>query len=455
MPSSRRRNENLRALLTEAQWTQAALARSVNALAAEIGLDLHYDRTGVAHWLSGTQPAPPVPDLIAESLTRRLGRAVSPGVAGLLSPPCAPPSGRPAEGGSPAETALTDVCALESDPARRTAARLAPYREAELAKLVADQHERSPRLPVSHDGADDGELAVVRFAVRFYAASFNAHGGGSARSALAAYLADDIAPRLREPDGAAGHRGLLVEASRLTFLLARMYQDASVHGLAQRHFTTALRLAEESGDPTAPAVVLRGLSAQGLALGHRRMALDAAEAAVAAARAPGAATRAFLASQLAVAQAACGVRRAAVASLGVAERALEAQERGAGPGGPFAAYSRASLAFQSAEVLRHTGDPTAARTELHRSLVRRSDDDHRGLALSYARHAEILVGLGHVEEACASWNSFLDHYVHLRSGSADLAAVRLRKSLIPFRRVPAAAALLHRTGAMTPSAQRG
>ncbi|MFB7637070.1 hypothetical protein ACFC0M_39835, partial [Streptomyces sp. NPDC056149] len=90
MSPSRRPNKNLRALLAEARWTQAAMARTVNALAAEIDLDLNYDRTAVAHWLSGTRPAPPVPELIAEALARRLGRAVSPAAAGLSGEPSGP-----------------------------------------------------------------------------------------------------------------------------------------------------------------------------------------------------------------------------------------------------------------------------------------------------------------------------------------------------------------------------
>ncbi|MCZ0975506.1 hypothetical protein O1L55_38315 [Streptomyces albulus] len=117
--------------------------------------------------------------------------------------------------------------------------------------------------------------------------------------------------------------------------------------------------------------------------------------------------------------------------------------------GPFTAYSAGSLEFQSAEVLRHSGDLPAARAALANSLAHRSAADHRGMALSHALHAEILMGLGHVEEACASWNSFLDHYVQLRSGTADLAAGRLRQLLTPFRKLPVASAVLHRTFAVT------
>ena len=52
-------NTRLRMLMQEARCTGQALARQVNATAAEVGVVLHYDRTSVAHWLTGTRPGGP------------------------------------------------------------------------------------------------------------------------------------------------------------------------------------------------------------------------------------------------------------------------------------------------------------------------------------------------------------------------------------------------------------
>ncbi|MFI9024340.1 hypothetical protein [Streptomyces sp. NPDC053560] len=450
----RRRNEKLRALLAEARWTQSSLARSVNALAAEIGLNLTYDRTAVAHWLSGTQPVPPVPALVAEAFARRLGRPLPPGATGFDTSRASMAKGvdeRATERNRRAETVLAELCGEENDPALRVTARLRPYREADLADMYRAVPRSSPLEAAARHGSNEGDLAVVRLAVRFYAASFNAHGGRRGRSSLAAHLSDDVVPLLRETRGETVRRSLFVEASRLSFLLARMQQDASAHGLAQRHFTTALRLAAESRDRTAWAVVLRGLSSQALALGHRRAALHAAEAALGdGLGGPGGATGAYLLSQLSVAQAACGARRAALDSLGRAERDSASPASHADAAGPFTAYSPAALAYQSAEVFRHLGDLAAARKALDRSLARRPAEDHRGLALSHACRAEILVGSGYVEEACASWQSFLDHCAVLRSGTADNAVSRMQQLLAPFSRVPAAAAVLDRVPTSRP-----
>lgn len=70
-------NDTLRALLEETEWTQAAFAHTLTRLGVEVGLRLQYDRTSVAHWLRGSRPEPRVRHLIAEALSRRLGRPVA------------------------------------------------------------------------------------------------------------------------------------------------------------------------------------------------------------------------------------------------------------------------------------------------------------------------------------------------------------------------------------------
>lgn len=55
-----RRDANglLAALIAEADWTAGELARAVNGLGMAQGLCLRYDRTSVAHWLTGSRPRP-------------------------------------------------------------------------------------------------------------------------------------------------------------------------------------------------------------------------------------------------------------------------------------------------------------------------------------------------------------------------------------------------------------
>jgi tetratricopeptide (TPR) repeat protein len=70
-------NRQLAALIAEAGFSNAGLARRVDQLGVEHGLDLRYDKTSVTRWLRGQQPRGTTPALIAEVFTRRLGRRLS------------------------------------------------------------------------------------------------------------------------------------------------------------------------------------------------------------------------------------------------------------------------------------------------------------------------------------------------------------------------------------------
>lgn len=81
-------NRQLAALISEAGFSHAGLARRVDQLGLEHGLDLRYDKTSVTRWLRGQQPRGTTPALIAEVFTRRLGRRLSAQDLGLDA--CAP-----------------------------------------------------------------------------------------------------------------------------------------------------------------------------------------------------------------------------------------------------------------------------------------------------------------------------------------------------------------------------
>lgn len=73
-PAQRTPNRQLAALIAEAGFSNAGLARRVDQLGLEHGLDLRYDKTSVTRWLRGQQPRGTTPALIAEVFTRRLGQ---------------------------------------------------------------------------------------------------------------------------------------------------------------------------------------------------------------------------------------------------------------------------------------------------------------------------------------------------------------------------------------------
>ncbi|MER8104805.1 regulator [Kitasatospora sp. NPDC094016] len=81
-------NGQLATLIEEAGFSHAGLARRVDQLGLEHGLDLRYDKTSVTRWLRGQQPRGATPALIAEVFTRRLGRRLTAQDLGLDA--CAP-----------------------------------------------------------------------------------------------------------------------------------------------------------------------------------------------------------------------------------------------------------------------------------------------------------------------------------------------------------------------------
>lgn len=76
-------NDALAALIREADervgCSWAGLARRVNDLGADEGYALRYDYTAVHRWVKrGEFPRSPVPNLIAQTLSEKLGRSISP-----------------------------------------------------------------------------------------------------------------------------------------------------------------------------------------------------------------------------------------------------------------------------------------------------------------------------------------------------------------------------------------
>ncbi|MGW0393337.1 hypothetical protein ACWDYJ_21040 [Streptomyces sp. NPDC003042] len=472
--AKREPNGRLRTLLADARWSGQDFARAVNGVAAETGLTLRYDRTSVSHWLAGTRPPAHVVALAAEALSRRTGRRVSPADTGLAR------SGarrrareRPAsdDAGTPETTSRTpgrdgplaadfgaglfgEVPVYSSSwrpgdepptptptpspvpapaPARASAPG-APAYEAPASGAAAS----GARLGQHHVAAAEALLPVFRNADMMF-------GSGHVRPAVTAYLTTTVAPWLRADATPAVRHRLLGAASRLACTAGFLCFDGNQQGLAQAYYRAALRLGREAGDPQCHAPALRAMSVQAHHLGHRRQAWELAEAAAReATRLPGI-QAACVIGQLAVTEAACGDRRAAMAHLASAQRLLE---RATGQQAATGDYHRAALHHQEAEVLAALGDTRGAISALSASLRHRPAAERRARALTAARLAELQLELGHVERACATWHELLDTVAQLESARVGDALRRLRGRLHAVRGNRSARALLARVGAL-------
>ncbi|MEW2067441.1 hypothetical protein [Streptomyces sp. NPDC007346] len=459
-------NQALRLLLAEAGWSGARLAREVNALGAAQGTALHYDRTAVAHWLAGSRPRRPVPSLVAEALSRRLGRPVREQDTGLG------PTGGAADGlGAPAgeRGAVESLDEVLRTTGRRRVALAGAYSLAALAipygslaapygppairrgppeskgNSQAPQASPAPAAlpapPFPEGRVGMAHVASAHELLALFSRGDAVLGAGPVYEPLRQYLAATVLPWLRREMKPAVRRELLTVASRLTYLCAFTHFDMNRHAAAQRLYLTSIDLAREAGDRIGCGLALRGLSVQAHALRHFAEAQHLAEqAAETALRHAPPHQQAFFHGQLAVALAGRGDARHA-RHLAAADRCLE---RSASGDTPVGAFHAGSLALQGAAVAASGGDRHAAVRALDLSLRHRPADERRSRALSLAELAETQLAIGHLEQACRTWHTFLDVYPSVDSARADDRMRLLIAKARPHSGNPVVAALLGR-----------
>lgn len=427
-------NIRLRALLSEAGWTGAALAQTINALGGEAGVTLRFDRTSIAHWLGGMRPRDAlVPELVAEAFSRRLGRTVS-----------------------VAETGLAQSERTSPDPGRRELPQLGSIGGRDVyrtdALQVAGWSALVARSPVASAGTSacgrigKAELDSASAMMRMFSDLDATIGGGYARETLSGYLGTTIAPWLRAKATAEVRRDLLIIASRLAYLCGFMWFDDECHGTAQDYYLASLGLAAEAADRLGYSAGLRGLSVQAEHLKHFEHAArlaDRAADAVPSDASPRA--RAFLAAQQATAYAALGDRRVALAHLDRAERYV-----GAASDSPsqVVSYHAAAMAHSRANVLARLGDRPAAIRTLTTSIKLRPVEERRSRLITLAHLAELQLAEHRLDQACATWHEFLDEYPAVESGRARKCFATLRSVTASFPQSPAVRTLRGRVTAV-------
>ncbi|WP_424186703.1 tetratricopeptide repeat protein [Actinokineospora sp. G85] len=417
-PQSRRSNEALRALLKEARWTSHNFAAAVNRVAAEAGLTLRYDRTAVSHWLSGSRPRPPVPTLLAEAMSRRLGRHIAVAETGMADSPVV---GAALVEEVSGVRGLHQLVLADLDPVRRTLLREQPFRP-DWA-VAPDWPPVRVIRPVDPSPIDRGAGAAIEAMASAFSAAGEAFGGGHARLALVAYLATDITPRLQLNEMGPPSLAFLGATAGLTRLLGFMCFDSLYHHLAQRYYRVALRLTSEADDPIGQAAVLGAMSSQARFLGHHREMILLAEAAVTRAGSstpPGA--RAALLGQAAVAHATLSDRDKAFARLAEAERHLD---------GADATIGRAEHAHRTGQVLALLGHHQEAERAWQESLRQSPETQRRSRILTTHQLAESHLQQGRLELACETWQGVLDEYPYIRSARVDFRFQKFRRRLEP------------------------
>ncbi|GAA2987699.1 regulator [Streptomyces fulvorobeus] len=530
-PPQRTPNRRLAALIAEAGFSHAGLARRVDQLGLEHGLDLRYDKTSVTRWLRGQQPRGTTPALIAEVFTRRLGRRLSAQDLGLDA--CAPVyaglefAATPAEAvdivsglwrkDSGSHTELRKIAFTPAGlvvpsrdwligrpdewagsvepPVAGAATRTAPVgdggavggrvhgaagasgaaRAADTAAAVTIAHgahtsqahapqdrgrnaargpgaARPPAHPVPPQAAlstvprqrqidrgpgqrvSSGDVAALRSVGELFRALDDAYGGGHARQALVRYLEHEAEPMLRGSYGEATGRRLFSAAADLTRLAGWTSYDIAAHGLAQRYFVQALRLAQAAGDRGYGSYVLMTMSRQAVYLGHGREAVQLARVAqqgIGSAAPP--VVQAILHAVEARGHGVLGEARTCTAALARAEHALETARPGDETPHWARYFDEAQLADEFGHCHRDLQHYRTAAQHAERSLQLRAPAYARSRLFCQVVLASARLGLGELDQACSLGAEAARQASEMRSVRATEYVRDFERRLEPYR----------------------
>ncbi|QNE78364.1 transcriptional regulator [Streptomyces finlayi] len=273
----------LESLIDEAGVSRAGLACHVNRAGRARGLDLRYEHTAVARWIKGQRPRGQVPDLICDVLGARLRRPLTLDDIGM-----GPPGGNTVVHGSPLTGFVERASALwRFDEQRRAQVVGAPAVTGTTAVMPVWEWENPPEdADVSRPGparVGPADIVMLRAARDHYEQMYRKAGGMATRSRVVGFLNAETAPLLRGGYSDLMGRQLHRAAGGLVAVAGICAYDSDAHGLAQRYFHQALRLAKASGDRGLGGYVIALLVNQSLFLAEYRRSVAFAEAALRAA----------------------------------------------------------------------------------------------------------------------------------------------------------------------------
>ncbi|MFE4456106.1 hypothetical protein ACFROC_02000 [Nocardia tengchongensis] len=366
-------NRQFEELVEETGGVRKALARRIVDRGRSLGLELCYDHSSVGRWLAGEQPQPPVPGLIADTLTELLSRTITPAMCGMTNPPTAT-----AEIGLEFSLSLSDAvdastALWRNDVEHRrflqdTSYAVAVYPAASMRWLTLPGPEHPVSIGTSRRVGQIDVDAVQSMATAFRDLD-NKVGGGKVRSTIVQYLHSSVAPLLRGSFNEHIGRQLFGSTAELVRLAGWAAYDQEDHGLAQRYLIQALRLARAASDGALSAEIMAAMSHQATYVGRPGDAIDLARAARIAARAAGVAA---LESECHMVEAHGHAARqdqtSCTTALAAAERAFDRAEPGEQPVW-LAYFDQPYISAKTAHCFRELGDHTRTAHFAERSLT--------------------------------------------------------------------------------------
>ncbi|MGI5450511.1 hypothetical protein ACQEVM_33010 [Streptomyces sp. CA-243310] len=434
-------NAALAAVISEAGRSHAALARTVNELAALQGVVTRYDKASVTRWLQGMTPRDRAPEFIAAALAGFLGRPIAPADIGFSEQGQRPVVARALTYREDVGETLHTLAELGStDISRRSllgavpfvaTALMDPQRQWLLWLLEDDQ---APRLAAVADG---GPVEQVQAMIEMFDEMDNRFGGGGVRASIVHYLSTQLAPMLQQRNMPSHQRRLLyTSAAKMAATAGWCSYDTADYGLAERYMIQALRLCAEGGDRVLGGQILAGMSHLATSLGNPAEGVSLARAGIATAKSSGSPLGLMrLYAMAARGYAALGDTRQATAALHAAGRGLEIS-RGPAEESPWVRFlDHHYLEAEAALVHRDLGEAAQAE-RLASASVEANSDRRRRQAISRSVLATAFLQQDRLDEAVGTASNALDLLSGVHSERSVQALRDFRTRLAPHRGEP-------------------
>ncbi|WP_406353774.1 sporulation protein [Streptomyces sp. NBC_01635] len=280
---SREPNAQLIAVMNEARISNKGLAKRMTDEAGRRGVELGTTHVSVQRWRNGSSIRPQTAAIMADVLSAKLDRHITPGDLGFFgdTKATAPqPVGYPST--VPDVLSMLDGLAQErtDTPASdRLIVAESDLSSAVLSWMIARPDGVQTDRP-AHQRVGMRDVRAIRDAADMFMQLDFKYGGGHGHKALRHYFRHEVLPLLDASYSQKVGTALFGAASEVSQLLAWTAYDTGNHRLAHRYLTSTLRLSQVIDDRMFGARILGNLSHQANYLGNHTQAIQLARAAV-------------------------------------------------------------------------------------------------------------------------------------------------------------------------------
>ncbi|MET8680929.1 sporulation protein [Streptomyces sp. NPDC004647] len=268
---SREPNHRLAALMAEAGASNKGLAKRIREGAARHGAHVGTTHVSVQRWLDGGGIQSQTASFVAEALSAKLRRRITPADIGFASAPPPPAAlGASYAASLPDSLNLLDELAQHSLDDGQPSEILLPDGEVDSA-VLSWLVSRPDGLPVDAPASRRvgmRDVAAIRTAGQMFMRLDFLYGGGHGHKALRHYFRQEVLPLLNGSYSAKVGNALFGAAAEISQLLGWTAYDTGNHALANRYLLSTLRLTKVVDSRMMGARILSNMSHQANYLGQ-------------------------------------------------------------------------------------------------------------------------------------------------------------------------------------------